>query len=161
MVLAYDKTMKTINENTTDAIVMELLKKVELKKLQIGNAERPSWKTNCSFPIDSESNPNLRRNIQTAQLQELVFMHALLTSKYTAYKSSLVALKLDEKDVPFLWGNFSYGDWVSDIQTRINGLCIKIKRDELSALEAKVNALVSPEQRRAIELEKLVKEIGD
>jgi hypothetical protein len=33
-------------------------------------------------------------------------------------------------------------------------------KDELAKLEERVNALVSPEQRRAIELEKLVKEIG-
>jgi hypothetical protein len=49
---------------------------------------------------------------------------------------------------------------VSDLETRINGLRIKAKKDELSVLESRVNALVSPEQRRAIELEKLVKEIG-
>jgi hypothetical protein len=47
----------------------------------------------------------------------------------------------------------------SDIKTRIEQLQIKIKKDELAILEERVNKLVSPEQRRQIELEQLVEEL--
>jgi len=141
-----------------DQVVLELLRKVEEKKLQIGNAERPSWITNCSFGFDP--NANARINIQVVRdLDVLVGVHAFLTSKFAAFRASLAALKLTEKEVPFKWLNFTYDQWVADIQTRINGLRIKAKREELDKLEGRVNALVSPEQRRAIELAKLVKEI--
>jgi hypothetical protein len=148
-----------MSEKNVDQIVMDLLKKVEEKKRQIGNAERPSWVTNCSFGYNADS--NARINIQVVrELEQLVDIHAFLTAKVNGFRQSLAALKLNEKEVPFKWLNFTYDQWVSDIETRINGLRIKAKKDELNALEARVNALVSPEQRRAIELEKLVKEIG-
>lgn len=148
-----------MSQDKTDNMVLELLKKVEEKKKQIGSAERPQWVTNCSFRFDPAS--NMATNIQVVRdLEILVDIHAHLTAKYNAYHKSLVALNLTSTEVPFKYLGFSYGQWTEDIQTRINGLRIKAKKDELAKLEERVNALVSPEQRRAIELEKLVKEIG-
>ena len=143
----------------TDQIVLELLNKVEDKKNQIGNAERPSWITNCSFGYNADA--NARINLQVVrELETLVEIHSFLTAKHTAFIESLADLKLTIKEVPFKHLGFFYDQWTADIQTRINQLRIKAKKDELAVLEARVNALVSPEQRRAIELEKLVKEIG-
>jgi hypothetical protein len=146
-------------DKNIDQVVLELLKKVEEKKQQIGNAERPSWITNCSFGFDP--NNNARINIQVVrELEQLVDIHAFLSTKYESYQASLKDLKLTEKDAPFKHLGFTFDQWVADIETRINGLRIMAKKDELAKLEERVNALVSPEQRRAIELEKLVKEIG-
>ena len=143
----------------TDTMVLELLKKVEEKKKQIGNAERPSWITNCSFGFDP--NNNTRINIQVVRdLETLVEIHAFITMKCAAYNASLQCLGLTAKEAPFKYLGFTHEQWADDIETRINGLKIKAKKDELVALEARVNALVSPEQRRAIELEKLVKELA-
>ena len=148
-----------MSEAKVDTMVLELLKKVGEKKKQIGNAERPSWNTNCSFGFDPST--NARINIQVVRdLEVLVDIHAFLMAKYNAYHKSLLALNLTSTEAPFKYLGFSYEQWTEDIQTRINGLRIKAKKDELAKLEERVNALVSPEQRRAIELEKLVKEIG-
>jgi hypothetical protein len=149
-----------MSDTKIDTMVLELLKKVENKKRQIGEAERPSWITNCSFGFDP-NNSNARINIQVVRdLEQLVEIHAFLTSKVAAYKQSLVTLGLTEKDAPLKYMGFTYDQWMADIETRIGGVRIKAKKDELAALEARVNALVTPEQRRAIELEKLIKEIG-
>ncbi len=143
----------------TDKVVLELLQKVEDKKKQIGNAERPSWETNCSFSYNPEG--NARINIQTIrELEVLVEIHSFLTLRKRAFKESCDILQLKPTEVPFKWLNFTYEQWESDVKTRINGLRIAIKKQELAKLEERVNALVSPEQRRAIELEKLVREIG-
>lgn len=148
-----------MNNNNTDEIVLQLLAKVEEKKKQIGNAERPSWITNCSFGFDP--NTNNRINIQVVtDLATLVEIYAFVNAKYSFYLASLLELGISEKEAPFKYLGFTYNNWVSDIQTRINGLRIKSKRDELAKLEDRVNALVSPEQRRQIELAKLMKEIG-
>ncbi len=145
--------------NKTDDIVLQLLAKVEEKKKQIGNAERPSWITNCSFGFDPSSNSRI--NIQVVKdLETLVDIHAFLTAKYGHYRASLKELGVAEKDAPFKWLGFTFDQWVSDLFTRLNGLRIKAKKDELATLEARVNSLVSPEQRRQIELAKLVAEIG-
>lgn len=148
-----------MSDTKVDTMVLELLKKVEEKKAQIGKAERPSWITNCSFGYNPDT--NTRRNIQVeTSLSELVGMHSFLVSREADFAASRKALGLTEKEAPFGWLGFTADQWISDIQTRINGLKIKAKKDELAKLEERVNALVSPEQRRAIELEKLVKEIG-
>ncbi len=140
-------------------MVLELLKKVEEKKQQIGKAERPSWITNCSFGYDP--NNNFRLNIQVERdLSVLVDMYAFLITKKEYHGNAVKQLGLTEKEAPFKWMNFTFDEWAADIQTRISGIKIKAKKDELAVLETRVNALVSPEQRRAIELEKLVKEIG-
>ena len=148
-----------MSDKNTDKLVLDLLQKVEEKKKQIGNAERPSWITNCTFGFSPDI--NTRINLQVVrEIEVLVEIHAFLTSKCADYTNSLSALGLTAKEAPFKYLGFTYDQWVSDIQTRVSMLRIKAKRDELTALEARVNALVSPEQRRAIELEKLVKEIG-
>lgn len=147
-----------MSDNKTDKIVLELLRKVEEKKQQIGNAERPAWQTNCSFGYDPSS--NARTNIQVVRdVSQLIEMHAFLSERYSTYIESANDLGVSEKEAPFKWLNFSYDEWVNDIKTRLNGLRIKSKRDELAKLEERVNALVSPEQRRAMELQKLVEEI--
>jgi hypothetical protein len=147
-----------MSDKKTDTLVLELLKKVEEKKQQIGSAERPSWLTNCSFGFDQTS--NARINIQVVrEIESLVEIHAFICDKHETYNISLGALGIPEKDAPFKWMGFSYQQWESDIRTRLNGLRLKQKRDELMKLEERVNALVSPEQRRALELEKLVKEL--
>ncbi len=148
-----------MSDTKIDTMVLELLKKVEEKKQQIGNAERPSWVTNCSFGYNPES--NTRINIQVVrELEVLVDIHAFLMAKALSYHGSLAVLKLTEKEAPFKYMGFSHDQWIADIQTRINQLRIKNKKDDLAKLEERVNALVSPEQRRALELAKLVKEIG-
>ena len=145
-------------ETDTDAIVLQLLDKVEEKKKQIGEAERPAWRTNCSFGYDVNSNTRL--NIQTIKdLDVLVDIYGFLTEKFERYNKSVKDLKLDKEAPDFKYLGFSFKDWASDIQTRIEGLRIKNKKDELAKLEARVNSLVSPEQRRKIELAKLVEEI--
>lgn len=147
-----DKKIKT-----TDDIVMELLSKVEAKKKQIGNAERPSWITNCSFGYTYETNSRI--NIQTVrELEILVEIYAFLINKYESFKNSAVILGL-EKEVTFKHMGFTFNQWDSDIRTRIEQLQIKLKKDELAILEERVNKLVSPEQRRQIELDRLVEEL--
>lgn len=151
--------MKKTTTPDTDTLVLQLLQTVEEKKKQIGNAERPSWKTNCSFGFDSH-NPNNRINIQTIRdLDVLVTIHAHLNSLYLNYQRSLGDLNIDESEAPFVYLGYSLDDWLSDVQTRINALRIKLKKEELTKLEARVNALVSPEQRREIELKQLMEDL--
>jgi hypothetical protein len=147
-----------MSTTSTDKIVLELLSKIDAKKQQIGEAERPSWVTNCSFGYNPEV--NTRINIQTVrELETLVEIHAFLTHKYESFLNAASKLGVNE-DVKFKYLGFTYEQWEVDIKMRISQLRIKIKKDELLRLEGRVNALVSPEQRRAIESEKLVKEIG-
>ena len=147
-----------MKETNTDQLVMDLLAKVEDKKRQIGNAERPQWVTNCSFGYSLESNSRVNLQIVT-DIEVLVDRYAFLSAKWEAFNCARVALGLPDT-VRLTYMGYRYDQWTDDIKTRIASLQIKSRREELAKLEARVNALVSPEQRRAIELAKLVKEIG-
>lgn len=143
-------------KNDTDKLVLELLAKVETKKQQIGNAERPSWQTHCSFKYNPEN--NMAINIQTVKdLSVLADIYAFLLNKKEYFDRANKCLGLDAK---FDYLGFTFYQWERDIATRISSLQIQTKKNELAKLEERVNALVSPEQRRKIELSKLVKEIG-
>ena len=140
---------------TTDEIVLDLLNKVEQKKKEIGASERPNWITNCSFGINP-SNAAERINIQVSDVNTLVSIYANLSLSYSAFEQAAkdLGVKAD-----FKWQGFTFGDWAADIKTRLNQLQIKNKKDDLAKLEARVNALVSPEQRREMELKKLAAEL--
>lgn len=145
--------------NKIDEIVLQLLKKVNEKKAQIGAAERPSWRTNCVFKYDPDANASI--NLQTVtSVSALISIAGFIESKAKQYESAALFLGVNTYKDKFSYLGFGFDDWISDIKTRLSGFQIKAKRDELAKLEERVNALVSPEQRRAIELEKLVKEIG-
>lgn len=144
---------------STDALVLQLLQKVEDKKKQIGSAERPAWVTNCSFGFDP-SNNNSRTNIQTVRtIEELIEIYGFLRAKLEANVSAAKELGVSYKEKDFKHQGFSFEQWETDIKMAASRLQIKVKRDELAQLEARVNALVSPEQRRQIELAQLMNEL--
>ena len=140
-----------------DEIVLELLNKVEEKKTQIGAAERPTWLTNCQFKYVPSVNDTV--NLQTVREEEvLVDIYAFLVRKAGDFQVAAQDLKQDK--VKFKYLGFTLNEWLTDIQTRLSSLSIKKQREELAKLEERVNALVSPDQRRNIELAKLVKELN-
>jgi len=146
------KVAKTNSVPNADQAVMDLLKKVADKKEEIRKAKtRPSWKTNCTFG----TNPSTadRINIQTVRdVRKLIEFHAFLTSQEVQLKQAA-----DDLEVEFdgTWMNYPIQDWKEDLKTRVDQLQIDKKEKELEELDARVNKLVSPEQRRAMELEAL------
>lgn len=150
-----EQPMKT---QTADELVMELLNKVAEKKKQIGSAERPAWKTNCAYGPDANSNH--RVNIQTIrEVNVLVALFATLQAAYKSYAQACEELGVKYTDAPFSHLGYTYAEWAADFRTQLDRLMIKNKRDELAKLEDRINALVSPEQRREMELKKLVEEL--
>ena len=142
-------------DKTTDEIVLELLNKVEEKKREIGASERPSWITHCSFGNDSKAADRVNLQI-LSDVSALTSIYASLAVWERSFEQAAkdLGVKAD-----FKWQGFTFSEWAADIKTRISQLQLKTKRDDLAKLEARVNALVSPEQRRTLELKKLVEEL--
>ena len=148
-------------EKDTDKLVLELLAKVEAKKQEIGKLERPSWLTNCTFSYFEDDKSIDKINIQTVRdVNLLIKIYAHIAGKKRDFNLFSAELGLQPKDVSFSWQGFSAEDWFADIRNRVNIIKIDNKRKEVETLEKRVNALVSPEQRRRIELESLTKEIS-
>lgn len=140
----------------TDEKVLQLFEVVRKKKAEIAKAEKPQWKTNCSFGYDQDVNS--RSNIQViSDVTKLVGMLAFLYEKKKAWDDAAKDLSVD---MPFVWFGFSVEDWRSDFQTRINKILITKKKAELELLEGKLDKLMSPEMKTQLELEAISKELG-
>lgn len=56
---------------------------------------------------------------------------------------------------------YPIADWKDDLRTRADQLGIEQKKKDFETLDKRVNSLVSPEQRREMELIALQKELGE
>ena len=141
---------------TKDEIVKELFAVVQAEKAEIAKAEKPHWKTNCSFCNEYGMN---RINIQT--ITDIDVLVLALGDLYEKYEYFNKAAKVLDVDIPFLWLGFTLEDWESDFKTRINKIQITKKKAKLEKLTERLDKLVSIEEREKMELEALQKEINN
>lgn len=150
----------------TDTVVMEMLEKVQAKKAEIEKAlSIPRWRTNCSIDVTWSCLPNRdikssnRINLATITDTNVILdLFSLLTQRENDQKE--VAKELNIK--PNLnWQAYSIDDWKKDLKDRMAQITVEQKRKELEELDKRINKLVSPEQRREMELEAIKKLLGD
>jgi hypothetical protein len=142
----------------TDEKTLQLIAEVKKQKEEIARAERPNWITNCSFSYTTgaggaPTNIHVEANIPT-----LVSIVGFLLDKERSYNEAAKVLGTSTPD--FTWGGFSVKDWISDIKQRIDKIQIATKRKKLEALEARLNAIISPELRAQMELDAIANELG-
>jgi hypothetical protein len=136
-----------------DKVVEQLFAQLQKKKDEIAKTEKPNWLTNCSFSFNRSGSD--RMNIQTvSDIDVLVDALASLVEKEKAYKE---AAKTLGHSGTFKWNGFTVEEWTADFQTRVNKINITVKKKEFADLEARLDKLVSPEKREAMELEALSK----
>jgi hypothetical protein len=141
---------------------MELLAKVKAKKAEIKSLGKPNWETNLSFGYNPESASD-RVNLQVVtSFRKLTDIYCFLLDHEARWNDAVseLGLQLEPTVQESMWQNFSIAAWKKDIKTRIAVLLLETKKAELKALEDKVDKLISPEQRRQLELDALEKEVG-
>lgn len=143
-------------ENQTDKKVQEFFKIVQQKKAEIAKAEKPNWKTNCSFSYVKDSSSRINLQV-VASVEELILILAFLIDKNQSFDKAQAILGTDLK---FNWMGFTLEEWKSDIQTRVNKVQISKKKQELEALESRLDKLVSPELKAQMELDEISKLLG-
>jgi len=143
-------------KQTSDEIIDQLLKKIDEKRALIKKSTKPNYRTHLSF-----TNEGKTVNIATiTDVSELVLMGAVLLSKKGMFDATKKEFDLEDRnDVTLKHQNISIEDWVHDIKARIDYLSIKKQTDQLEAYETKLNALITPERQREIQLAKLAKEL--
>lgn len=141
---------------TSDEIVQDLFKVVQLKKEEISKAERPNWITNGSFKYSKNSTESF--NLQTIT-DVNVFINALafLIDREKSFKEASEQLGVTGE---FDWFGYSVEDWRTDFKTRITKVQIGVKKKELEVLESRLDKLISPELRTQMELEEITKALS-
>jgi len=137
--------------NEQDKQIQDLFKVVQAKKAEIAKAEKPNWETNTSFGYDPESSS--RQNLQVlTKVEDLVRIMAFIIEKEEFHEKANYALGTTVK---FNWMGFTVAEWMADIKTRISKIEITKKKSELEKLETRLNAIISPEMRRKMELDEI------
>ena len=142
-----------------DAIVFDLLAKVEEKKKQINVSSAPKeWKTNCSISTNPNESLSERMNIRAIKdMSVIIDLYGFLLHKERF--STDAALELGMSPDKNYMG-YSFCDWKHDLRNRADQISLSCQKKELDALESRLNKIVSPEQRRMMEIEALKKIIG-
>ena len=127
----------------------ERKKKVEELKVHQGKA----WKTNCTFRLLGSTSTV---NIQTASHDTIVECAVQLCIVTGA--SAEAAKRLDIACVDKQHG-YPAAAWFDDFQKRLATINIRDEEAQVQLLEQRLNSVLSPEERRRIEVELLLKEI--
>ena len=131
------------------AVIHKQQKEVDQTELDV---KRP-WKTNCSFVLPYSMQP---ANIQVASEERIVSMYAdmLMVMEFQATAATTLGVAVKTQ-----WGGFDKEDWIDDFKKRIATIKIKNKKRKLEDMERRLEAIVSPEQRREMELEAILYEM--
>lgn len=142
----------------TDKKTLELINEVRRQKTEIAKIERPNWQTNCSFSF-SEGRQNDAVNIHVCtELKVLIRIASCLQDQQRGYKEAAELLAV-ENPPAFMWSGYTVGEWLDDLKLRVAKIQITAKRNKLDALEGKLNAILSPEQKAALELDAIAAEL--
>jgi len=140
-----------------DTEIQRLFDIVQDKKREIAIAEKPSWKTNCSFR-NSKENAGNSTNIQIiVDIEELISILSFLMEKEYFFNKAAEEIGVKNK---FKWLGFTLEDWKQDIKTRISKIEISKKKKELEEYEERLNKVLSPELRQKLEIEAISKGLG-
>lgn len=138
-------------ELTHDERVQLLFAKLQAKKAEVANAERPQYITSGLFRY-SESVGNTVDIMSARDERKLVEILTFLKERSEKYAEAAKELGVE---VTFTWLGFTVEEWIKDLRTRVSILQIAKRRTELKELEARVNAVMTPELRRQMEMEAL------
>lgn len=142
-----------------DQKILTLIKEVNRRKAEISKAEKPNWKTSCTFTFGAEGQAGNMLNLHVeSDVWRLVNIAAFLQTRSASYDQAAKDLGV-ESPPPFQWCGFSLADWMDDLKSRITKIQISAKKKKLETLEARLNDLVSPELRRKLELDSIMAEL--
>jgi hypothetical protein len=140
-----------------DQTIQSLFTKLGERKAKVSALKAEiarSWKTTCSLRLLGAATPT---NLQTASVdvveETALHLAMMLTARVEA------SSRLGREIQPKVQG-YSIDDWFSDLNKRLATINIRQEEAELATLEARLNQVLSPEERRRIEVEMLAKELG-
>lgn len=145
---------------SVDELVLQLFNTVKQKQQDIAASERPQWVTSCTIGTNPESVTD-RINLQTVSDEaKLVDLYGFLLQKYGNALAARTELGLSTTGWGWKWMGYGLEQWRADIKTRLAQIALTAKRAELKTLEARLDRLITTEQRRELELAAIQKEMG-
>lgn len=129
--------------NKNDDRILELKKQVEDKKKELTNKKtRFVPVTNCILEMDG-----MTLNLNVLSENALI----LLWIRLNAYRMSAADLGLDKFEI----SGYDLEDWITDVKARLEVIATKREENNLKAMEAKLDKLLSEDKKTELELDSI------
>lgn len=146
-----------MSDKNIDKKIEELFAVVKAQKAEVEKAEKESkrsWNSNGSFKLFAATPVNIQTATEDMILRCLT---ELLTFKNNSEEAlEMLGLKKEVK-----LDGYTVEEWLEDFKKRIATIHLKAKKEKLKTLEDRLTSIVSPEQKRQMELEAIMKDLGE
>lgn len=139
-----------------DEQIRGLFNKLNARKAKVNELKATiakGWITNGGFRLLGSTSTT---NIQTAPIEVIVEVATQLELLSTATASAATKLGLEPNTK--IQGA-TVANWYSDLNKRVATINLRDEEAEIARLEGRLNQVLSPEERRRIEVELLLKEV--
>ena len=134
-----------------DERILELKEQIDEKKKELGKQPRFSPVTTCI--LNHQGN---RINIHA--LTSIKDINAMLVY-FNMYVMSAEDMEINCEDIVF--DGFSITDWIEDLKAKKTVIEYTVKKEQLTALEKKLDKLLSDDKKTELEIESIANLIGD
>ena len=130
-----------------DDRILELKEKIDKKKQELSDKNtRFVPVTNCIMELDGETN-----NLHTCDVCKL----AMLLVKLSLYKK-----EAENLDIKLMISGYGINDWITDIKNKIDAMTARLEMNNLKAMEAKLDKLLSEDKKTELELDDIAALLG-
>ena len=142
-------------DNQVQSFVQKLEERKARYQNELSSVNQP-WKTNCVLKImpvgTTTEGPKV--NLMTCRdMDILVEAYAWVISREASMNQAAVSLGIEKTYTYYL--GYSYADWKTDIQKRVKQLVLEEEALKIKELEYKVEAVLSENQKRALQIAQL------
>ena len=136
-----------------DEQVRQLIELVNTKENEIKKAANPTWETNCVF-----KNNEITKNIRSiSDIKDAIHYYKFIINDQELHTKACNDLGVEDD---YMFNGYSLKQWRNDFCNIVNNISLNSKKKSLSVLKAKLDKLVSEDERKRIELENIKKELG-
>jgi hypothetical protein len=139
-----------------DVTIRELFRKLDERKAKVAEvrkATQKGWVTNGTWKVPFTATVI---NIQTLPEDQLYLVAGHIMMTFTAdYNGRRIVGGPEEKKVQ----GYDIDEWSADLRKRKAMIEIRSEEAKLAELETRLNSVLSPEDRRRIEVELLAKDL--
>ncbi len=138
------------------SIIADLRKKIEQKEKELGDSLKVSYNAGCSLQLD-------RYNTVDITTVRNKYTLAVLAGKVIGLKETFEkgAKALGLSDAKFKISGFTADEWLEDIKSRAELLDFIEKKQQIDIWKAKLDSLLTEDEWREMEIDKLREELED
>lgn len=139
-----------------DAQIRTLFDKFNTRKAKVEELESQiakSWITNCTYRITGATVPI---NLNTTTQETLLDIVGDLVNRRTNLQEAAKLLDIKPSDKI---NGYAFDAWIDDCKKRLASINLREEKKALEDLEGRLNSVLSPEERRRIEVEALLASI--